>query len=413
MKCRHCASPVDLLLIDLGSSPPSNAYLSADDLEKDEAWYPLRVRVCESCWLVQTEDFASPDMLFHSEYAYFSGASSTWHQHCEAYASGMIARFGLNDESLVAEVAANDGTLLSYFKGHGVPCFGIEPTHATAEAARDKGLEIEESFFGVAVAKRLAEAGKQADLIAANNVLAHVPDINDFVSGFAALLKPTGVVTFEFPHVVNLIHGVQFDTIYHEHFSYLSLHTVNQICQSNGLHIFDVKTLATHGGSLRVFAQRLDPQPHIQTQRLDECFAQERKAGIQTRGFYQGLAPKAELIKNNLLSYLQDAKQAGRVVAGYGAAAKGNTLLNYAGVCSDLITCVADRNPAKQGLYLPGSRIPIVDEQALVEMKPDVVLILPWNIRDEVVAQLSGSLDPATSYVVAVPEIQEFTCATS
>lgn len=413
MKCRHCGSSVELSLIDLGYAPPSNAYLSVEDLSKPEATFPLRVRVCESCWLVQTEDFADADALFHSEYAYFSGVSSTWHKHCEQYAGDMIERFGLDATGRVVEVAANDGTLLHYFKTRGVGCLGIEPTAATARAARDKGIEIEEAFFGAELADRLAGQGKQADLMAANNVLAHVPDINDFVAGFARLLKPGGVATFEFPHVVNLIQGVQFDTIYHEHFSYLSLTTVQRIAEANGLTLFDAQGLPTHGGSLRVFAQRSDSPSHQPTIRLTELLAQEARAGVDSAPFYADFQPRAERIKHGLLAYLEEAKRAGRIVAGYGAAAKGNTLLNYAGVQPDRLTCVADRNPAKQGLHLPGSRIPIVDEQALIDLNPDVVLILPWNIREEIVEQLSPSLGASTTFIVAVPEIQEFTCAAS
>jgi SAM-dependent methyltransferase len=413
MRCRHCDSPVSLSLIDLSSAPPSNAYLSPSDLNKPEVWLPLRVDVCESCWLVQTEDVADAESLFHAEYAYFSGISRTWHRHCEAYAEAMIERFRLNASSHVVEVAANDGTLLSYFQTRGVGCLGIEPTSATARSAREKGIDIEEAFFGDSLAQRLASEGRQADLIAANNVLAHVPNINDFLRGFASLLKPEGVATFEFPHVVNMIEQTQFDTIYHEHFSYLSLTTVRRMCEANGLRVFDVEKLATHGGSLRVYAHRADQPARHATPLLQQLLAEEAHKGVCAPAFYQAFQSRADRIKRDLLTYLINAKQAGKVIAGYGAAAKGNTLLNYAGVRSDLLSCVADRSAAKQGLYLPGSRIPIVSEQALIDMRPDAVLILPWNLRDEVVEQLSASLDESTVYLTAVPELQEVACAAS
>lgn len=413
MKCRHCGSVLELSLIDLGSAPPSNAYLAEQDLHKPEAWLPLRVRVCESCWLVQTEDYTDAEDLFRPDYAYFSGMSSTWHKHCEQYAADMAERFGLDSASLVAEVAANDGTLLAYFDRRGIGCLGIEPTAATAQAARDRGITIEQAFFGVDLAKSLVSQGKQADLIAANNVLAHVPEINDFVGGFPHLLKPTGVVTFEFPHLVRLIDGVQFDTIYHEHFSYLSLNTVDRICRANGLSVFDAHELPTHGGSLRVFAQRSDTAMHTTTDRLADLRHAEIEKGVEAAAYYAGFQARADRIKHDLLAYLVQAKRDGKVVAGYGAAAKGNTLLNYAGVRPDLLCCVADRSPGKQGRYLPGSRIPIVSEQQLIACEPDVVLILPWNIKREVADQLAPSLDSSTTFIVAVPHIQELTCAVS
>lgn len=405
MKCRHCETALDLALVDLGSSPPSNAYLAKPALNAPEAWYPLRVLVCEACWLVQTEDFTQAHALFDAEYAYFSGFSTSWLEHCQRYCSEMAQRFSLGKDSHVVEVASNDGSLLQYFKQAGVPCLGIEPTASTASAAREKGIEVVQDFFGLSLAKQLAEQGKQADLTAANNVLAHVPDINDFVSGFAALLKPNGVSTFEFPHVRQLVDLNQFDTIYHEHFSYLSLLAVSRIFDANGLVVFDVESLPTHGGSLRVFAQRSDTGEHPSTDRLAELFQAEREAGLDTTAYYQGFQPRADKVKHDLLGYLIEAKREGRVVAAYGAAAKGNTLLNYAGVRPDLLCCVADRNPAKQGKFMPGSRIPIVDPAHLERVQPDDILILPWNIKDEVINQLKPTL-PKSRFVTAIPSLE-------
>jgi len=409
VRCRHCQAELELLLIDLGSSPPSNAYLTEAALCRPETWYPLRVLVCESCWLVQTEDFAEAEALFDADYAYFSGFSSGWLKHCEDYCRGMIERLSLDSSSRVVEVAANDGSLLQYFDRAGVICLGIEPTASTADAARDKGLTVVEAFFGVTLAERIVDEHGPADLTAANNVLAHVPDINDFVAGFAALLKPEGVATFEFPHVRQLIDLNQFDTIYHEHFSYLSLSTTARVFEANGLSVFDVELLPTHGGSLRVFAQRTDRARHAPTKRLNECLAAEREAGIESPDYYQGFHDRADRVKNELVDYLNEAKRAGRRVAAYGAAAKGNTLLNYAGVGADLLQCVADRNPAKQGKFLPGSRVPIVDPDQLRTEEPDDVLILPWNIKAEVIEQMRATLKPGTRMLVAIPQLEVHT----
>lgn len=405
MKCRHCHSELDLLFVDLGSSPPSNAYLTPAALNRPEAWYPLRVLVCESCWLAQTEDFAEVSALFDTDYAYFSGFSSGWLRHCEAYCGQMIERFKLGPSSQVIEVASNDGSLLQYFDRAGVGTLGVEPTASTAAAARVKGLDVVEAFFGVDLAQRIAAEHGLADLTAANNVLAHVPDINDFVAGFAALLKPTGTATFEFPHLRQLVEFNQFDTIYHEHFSYLSLSTVARLLEANGLALFDVELLPTHGGSLRVFAQRNDQPLREPSTRLEQCLTEEREAGMQTPGYYRGFQPRADRVKNDLLAYLIDAKRSGRTVAAYGAAAKGNTLLNYAGVRPDLIRCVADRNPAKQGKLMPGSRIPIVTPEQMQAMSPNDVLILPWNIKGEVIAQLRHTL-PDANFVTAIPSLE-------
>ncbi|MCC8999330.1 MAG: class I SAM-dependent methyltransferase [Candidatus Contendobacter sp.] len=405
MNCRHCGQPLRLPFIDLGSAPPSNAYLNEQTLRAPEQWFPLRVLVCEACWLVQTEDFAQADELFAADYAYFSSFSTTWLQHAEAYVAAMTERFNLNTASYVVEVAANDGYLLQYVKARGIPCLGIEPTASTATAAQEKGIAIVADFFGVRLARELAEQGRQADLAIANNVLAHVPDINDFVAGFALLLKPAGVATFEFPHLLRMVAENQFDTIYHEHFSYLSLTVITHVFQRNGLAVFDVEELPTHGGSLRVFAQRQDTGARAPNVRVAELLADEAAAGMATSGYYAGFQARADQVKNDLLVFLIEAKRAGRKVAAYGAAAKGNTLLNYAGVRPDLLPWVADRNPAKQGKFLPGSRIPIVAESRLHEEKPDRVLILPWNLKEEVMAQLSYIQKWGGRFVTAAPTL--------
>ena len=406
MKCRHCAAPLGLTLLDLGSAPPSNAYLTEQTLHAPEKWFPLRVLVCEQCWLAQTEDFARANELFDAEYAYFSGFSSTWLAHCERYVADIATRFALDSGSHVVEVAANDGYLLQYVKARGIPCTGIEPTASTAATARAKGIPIVEDFFGARLAQALATEGRQADLMAANNVLAHVPDINDFAAGFAVLLKPQGVATFEFPHLMRLVAENQFDTIYHEHFSYLSFGTVVRIFATVGLDVFDVEELPTHGGSLRVFAQRADGGRQPRSSRVDALLQREADVGLFAAATYAGFQARADRVKNDSLAFLLQMKREGKRVAAYGAAAKGNTLLNYAGVRPDLIPFVVDRNPAKQGKYLPGSRIPIVGEERLREAKPGCIVILPWNLRDEVIAQLSYAREWGAHFVTAVPALE-------
>lgn len=406
MKCRHCHATLTLSLIDLGSAPPSNAYLTSETLHAPEKWFPLRVLVCDQCWLAQTEDFAQANELFAADYAYFSGISTSWLAHSERYVVDMIDRFSLGAASHVVEVAANDGYLLQYVKARGVPCTGIEPTASTAAAARTKGIPIVEEFFGVRLAEELVRQGKQADLTAANNVLAHVPDINDFVSGFATLLKAQGVATFEFPQLLKLVGENQFDTIYHEHFSYLSLTAVERIFTKNGLKIFDVQQLNTHGGSLRVLAQRADSGKRDKTLVVNELLEQERKAGMTSREYYAGFQQRANQVKDAFVQFLLNAKRDNKRVAAYGAAAKGNTFLNYAGVRSDLIQFVVDRNPAKQGKFLPGCRIPIVDEAMLHATRPDYIVILPWNIRSEVTQQLEYARAWNARFVTAVPQLE-------
>jgi len=405
MNCRGCATPLALPLIDLGTSPPSNAYVRADQLEQAEQWVPLKVAVCQQCWLVQTEDYTRADSLFDAEYAYFSSFSSTWLAHAEKYVAEMVERFGLTADSRVVEIAANDGYLLQYVAGRGIPCLGVEPTRSTAQAAREKGLDIRELFFGRDTAAQLISEGWGADLMAANNVLAHVPDINDFLGGFATLLKPAGVATFEFPQLLTLMAGQQFDTLYHEHYSYLSLTAVQALCERNGLQVFDVSQLSTHGGSLRVFVQRLDGELRQVQPAVQQQLQAELAAGVKTPEYYATLAPAAERIKHQLLRFLLQAKADGKRVVGYGAAAKGNTLLNYAGVKPDLLAWVADANPHKQGKFLPGSRIPIVSPERIEIEKPDYVLVLPWNLLDEITQAFAGIRAWDGRFVIAIPEL--------
>jgi SAM-dependent methyltransferase len=405
VKCRHCGAPVRARFLDLGTAPPSNAYLDAARLDQPEAWFPLRLLTCEACWLVQTEDFAGRAALFTDDYAYFSSFSASWLEHARRYVEEMIARFGLGAQSRVVEIAANDGYLLQYVRQAGIPAYGIEPTASTAAAARAKGIDIVQSFFGAALAGQLAAEDRGADLIVANNVLAHVPDINDFVAGFARLLKPGGVATFEFPHLVNMVRERQFDTAYHEHYSYLSLVATERVFAANGLAAFDVQQLPTHGGSLRVFAQRAGDR-HPATPALAALRALEQAAGVATPDFYAGFQRAAETIKDDLLRFLVDARRDGIRVGAYGAAAKGNTLLNFAGVRPDLLPYVVDRNPAKAGRFMPGSRIPIVGEERIRADRPDVILILPWNLKDEVMGQLAYARDWGARFATAIPSLR-------
>ncbi len=405
MKCRHCHTPLTTPVIDLGTAPPSNAYLTRSKLHEPEVWFPLRVLVCDECHLVQTEDFAAHDALFGEDYAYFSGFSQSWLDHARGYVAAMVDRHGLHAGSHVVEVASNDGYLLQYFAQAGIPCLGIEPTHSTAQAARARGIATIEAFFGVALAHKLVGEGHAADLITANNVLAHVPDINDFVAGFAVLLKPQGTATFEFPHLLRLIEEVQFDTIYHEHFSYLSLLAVERIFLHNHLTVVDVEHLPTHGGSLRVHARRSDSNPGPVSDRVVALRAREAAAGLAGSDIYARLQPRAEGIRDALLLFLIEAKRQGKRVAAYGAAAKGNTMLNFAGVRSDLLGYVVDRNPAKIGKFLPGSRIPIVGKEHLLADQPDFIVILPWNLRNEIITQLAEARTWGAQFVVAVPQL--------
>lgn len=406
MKCRHCHAHLEFVLINLGSAPPSNAYLTTVTMRRPEKHFPLKVFVCEACWLVQAEAYSRAAELFNDEYAYFSSFSTAWLDHSRRYVDDVVSRFGLASSSTVVEVAANDGYLLQYVKARNIPCYGVEPTRNTANAARQKGIEIIERFFDQDLAKELAATGRSADLMIANNVLAHVPDIGDFVLGHAILLKPNGVATFEFPHLYRLISENQFDTIYHEHFSYLSFTAVCDIFAKNGLDVFDVEDISTHGGSLRVFAQRSDHGTREVTSAVADLVNLELQSGVRSLDFYRDFQSRADQAKDRFLEFLLKAKFERKKVAGYGAAAKGNTLLNYAGVRPDLIPFVVDRNPAKQGRFMPGSRIPIVGEDVLSVERPDYVVIFPWNLSVEVKAQLKYVREWGAKFVTAVPNLE-------
>jgi SAM-dependent methyltransferase len=408
MICRHCGSDLQLTMLDLGSSPPSNSYLSAEQLERPEKWYPLRVLVCTECWLAQTTDFVDREECFSSDYAYFSSCSTTWVEHARHYVDQVANRFRLNARSLVAEVGSNDGYLLQHVKARGIPCYGIEPTASTARAAQSKGLDVVEEFFGLSLALRLRRERGLVDLLVGNNVLAHVPDINDFVSGVAVLLKPDGVATFEFTHLLRLLQKNYFDTIYHEHFSYLCFHAVERIFRQNGLIIFDAEDLPTQGGSLRVYARTTGSVPVLPTPRVSEFLARETEAGLLEPDTYMKFADRVEEIKNAFLFFLLQSRRQGKTVAAYGAAAKGNTLLNYAGIKSDLLSFVVDRSPGKIGKFLPGSRIPIMEESELTSQKPALIVILPWNLRDEISQQLAYARAWSAKFVVALPELEVF-----
>jgi len=405
MKCRHCHSELELEFLDLGNAPPSNAYLKSEDLRKPEITYPLRILTCTNCWLVQTEDYAQADALFSDDYAYFSSTSKGWLKHAADYCTMMTERLGLTSDSFVVELASNDGYLLKNFVAAGVPCLGIEPTKSTAEAARAIGVPVREQFFGKSVGEQMAKTDERADLVLGNNVYAHVPDINDFTQGVAALLKPNGVVTFEFPHLLRLIAQNQFDTVYHEHFSYLSLTAVTAIFTAAGLRIFDVEELPTHGGSLRIYGC-LKAADHIVTAAVERILQAETDAGLQEAQTYRAFQKKADAVKDGLVRFLLDAKAAGKSVAGYGAAAKGNTLMNYAGIRPDLMPFVCDAAKAKIGQYLPASHIPILPPETLQKRRPDYLVILPWNIADEVMKQNADLAALGTKFVVAVPELK-------
>ena len=408
MKCRHCLAALHEtsdLFIDLGSVPPSNAFLRAEDLSRAETYYPLKVLACPHCRLVQVDEVQDCQALFSNDYVYFSSFSSSWLAHARAYVDHVTDRLSLSHGSLVMEVASNDGYLLQYVAERGIACVGVEPTASTAQAARAKGIETISEFFGAAFARRFATERGKADLVLGNNVLAHVPDINDFVAGLREVLTPAGCITLEFPHLLQLVQQAQFDTIYHEHFSYLSLHTVQRILVQQGMVVWDVQALPTHGGSLRVWAQHaanLRPA----TGRVAEMLREEAAAGMHQDDFYRSLQVRADAIKNELLVFLIEQKRAGKTVVGYGAAAKGNTLLNYAGIKPDLLPFVVDASPHKVGRYLPGSRIPVVGEAHLRDVRPDYVLVLPWNLREEIAAQLAYVRLWGGQLITAVPALR-------
>lgn len=406
MECRFCKHHVTTEFADLVNSPASNSYLTAEQLNEPEVFYPLKVMVCEKCFLVQVDEYKKSSDIFNSEYAYFSSFSTSWLAHSKKYTEMMIARFGYNENSLVAEVASNDGYLLQYFKEKNVPVLGIEPTANTAAVAISKGIPSVVDFFGVRLAKQLVGEGKKADLLLGNNVLAHVPDIMDFVGGMSVILKDNGVITMEFPHLYQLVINNQFDTIYHEHFSYLSFTTVSKIFEANNLVMFDVEEVPTHGGSLRIFAKHKNDSSKTISDNVANMLKKEKDAGMLNIDYYKNFQVKIEGIKNDLLEFLLKQKRAGKKVAAYGAAAKGNTLLNYCGIKNDMISFVVDANPAKQNKFMPASHIPIVTEARIKNDKPDFIIILPWNIKDEIVKQLDYVKEWGCQFVVPIPKLQ-------
>ena len=404
MNCRHCLRPLTHVFVDLGTAPPSNAYLSQSQLSQPETYYPLRVMVCDNCWLVQTEDYANAETFFSGDYAYYSSTSSSWMAHSATYVSTITDRLELDGASFVVEIASNDGYLLRNFVAAGIPCLGVEPTAGTAAAARKLGIPVVEAFFGAELASRLVADHGQADLIAGNNVYAHVPDINDFTRGLATLLAVEGTITLEFPHLLNLLSSCQFDTIYHEHYSYLSLTAVAAIFASCGLRVCDVEEIATHGGSLRIYGCH-HGDPRDDSPSVAGMAARETAAGINRLETYRGFQAKVDAIKDTFVAFLIEQRRAGRTVAAYGAAAKGNTLINYAGVRSDLLPYVVDRASSKAGKYMPGSRIPISGEARLATTRPDFIVLLPWNLRAELTGQLAYAGEWGAQLVTMVPAL--------
>lgn len=407
MNCRHCKAPLGKVFVDLQYSPPCNAMLRAEQLNEPEVYFPLKIFVCENCRLVQVDEVEKASNIFDSEYTYFSSFSTSWLAHASKYVDMMIDRFGLGQDSLVIEIASNDGYLLQYFKKHGVPVLGVDPTANTAEVAREKGIETIVDFFGSEFAERqLAARGRKGDLILGNNVLAHVPDINDFVKGMKAALKENGLITMEFPHLMRLVEETQFDTIYHEHYSYLSFAVVQRIFASHGLEIFDVDELPTHGGSLRIYARHQGNETYAISPNVAKLLEKEAGAGMNDMPYYEGFQERVNTVKYGLLSFLLEQKKAGKKVIAYGAAGKGNTLLNYCGVKgNDLINFVVDASPHKQDKYLPGSHIPVVGADAIDDYKPDYIVILPWNLKTEISEQLSHVKEWGCRFVVPIPEI--------
>ncbi len=404
MKCRFCGG-VDILdVVDLGKMPPSNAYLAKENLAKPETYLPLKIFTCKNCWLVQTEDYAEAQIFFDAEYAYFSSASTSWLQHAKNYADSISHELKLTPNNLVVEIASNDGYLLTNFKAKGIPCLGIEPTGSTANAAEKKGLRVIREFFGSSLARRLRKEYGLVDLIIGNNVYAHVPDINDFTAGMKIFLSKSGTITLEFPHLLNLIELNQWDTFYHEHFSYYSLHTVCEIFKFHKLKVYKIEILKTHGGSLRVFgchqADKRELEPSVK-----EILNAEKSLKLNSFKGYETIQQRACKNKNDLIQFLINQKNQGKKVVAYGAAAKGNTLLNFAGIKTDLLPVVFDKSPSKQNKFLPGSNIPILHPDKLIKFNPDVVLILPWNIKDEILAELRSTLKRSVKYVITSPEI--------
>lgn len=413
MNCRHCATALDPrehLFVDLGHAPPSNAFLCAADLDRAETWLPLKVLACPACRLVQVADAPRREALFADDYVYFSSTSPSWVRHAGEFVAEAAGRLGLGPASLVMEVASNDGYLLQHVRQRGIPCVGVEPTAGTAQAARARGIETIGEFFGADFARRFVAGRRRCDLVVGNNVLAHVPDIDDFAAGLREVLAPLGTVALEFPHLLRLVDEAQFDTVYHEHYAYLSLHVVRRVLAQQRLVVWDVEALPTHGGSLRVWAQH-ESNPRPVRPSVASFVDEELAAGVDRDDFYRGLQPRAERIRDELRDFLVECKRRGRSVCGYGAAAKGNTLLNFAGVRADLLPFVADASPRKQGMFLPGSHVPVVAPEAIRRARPEVVLILPWNLRDEIVAQLGCVADWGGAFATAVPRLEVFAAA--
>lgn len=406
MNCRFCKTELRHVFIDLFNSPASNSFLRKEALNEPETFFPLKVYTCHKCFLVQVDEYQKSDAIFNSDYVYFSSYSTSWLAHAKRYTDMMTTRFGFTNQSLVVELASNDGYLLQYFKEKAIPVLGVEPTANTARVAEERGIESVVDFFGVRLAKKLAEQGRMADLLLGNNVLAHVPDILDFVGGMKILLKPRGVITMEFPHLMQLVENNQFDTIYHEHFSYLSFTTVRDIFASQGLELFDVEEIPTHGGSLRIFARHKEDGSKPIEARVGALLKKEADMGMGGIEYYNDLQQKAFSVKTALWQFLLEQKTSGKTVAAYGAAAKGNTLLNYCGIKSDLIDFVVDANPHKQNKYLPASHIPVLSEAHLKEARPDFVLILPWNLRDEITKQLAYIREWGGQFVVPIPTVE-------
>jgi ubiquinone/menaquinone biosynthesis C-methylase UbiE len=408
MKCRFCNHELKFEFIDLVNAPPSNSYLSFEQLNEPEIYYPLRLFVCPECFLVQIDEYKKASQIFDDNYAYFSSISSTWLEHSKNYTEKMINEFGINKDSNVIEIASNDGYLLQYFKEKNVNVLGIEPTASTAKISKEKGIETLVKFFDTGLAKKLVNEGKQADLVLGNNVLAHVPDINNFVTGLKIVLKPDGFITMEFPHILQLVGNNQFDTIYHEHFSYFSFSTVMKIFDFHGLTLFHVEELSTHGGSLRIYAKHAGDDSKPVRESVVSLKQKEENLGLNSLNYYNGFQAKAEKIKIDFLHFLIAAKKQGKKVAAYGAAAKGNTLLNFCGVKNDLIKFVVDAATGKQGKYLPGSHIPVLNESEIKNCKPDYVILLPWNIKEEIIKQLEYILEWNGKFVVAIPHLKIF-----
>lgn len=408
MNCRFCQNKLTHQFLDLGFSPPSNSFLKLEQLNQPEVFYPLKIMVCEKCYLVQIDEFASHEDIFNNDYVYFSSFSKSWLNHAEKYTEMMIERFNFDEKSQVIEIASNDGYLLQYFQQKGISVLGIEPTSNTAAVAKEKGIDSIVDFFGVRLATKLSEQGTKADLLLGNNVLAHVPDIRDFVGGLKILLNNNGIITFEFPHLMQMIDKNQFDTVYHEHFSYLSLTTVRQIFNEFGLDIFDVEELPTHGGSLRIFGKHIENKSISNFDSVEAMLKKENLFGLTKTETYQNYQEASEKVKNDFLLFLLNAKNQGKKVVAYGAAAKGVTLLNFCGVRKDLIHFVVDASPHKQSKFLPGIHIPVVNEDKIRNNKPDYVVILPWNLKDEISAQLDYVRSWDAKFVIAVPTIEVF-----